>query len=240
MTARGNRREPIFFENGDQENYCDLLSEQAHKAGVEIWAYCLMPNHVHLILCPTPENGLAQALGVAHRRWPNFVNAQGRWYGHLFDGRFAAVAMEEAPTARGRPLCGAQSRASAAGGAGAGLALVECRAQLKGEDDGLVTVAPVLDRVERFADLIETQPDDPAFAASRAADTRPRNRRLHRQPGAQAGPAHHPPRAGETACDQSRGPVRALLAPARGNGAPVPVWPQRPTHALVEFTMVLR
>jgi putative transposase len=44
-------------------------------------------------------------------------------------------------------------------------------AHLKGEDDGLVTVAPVLDRVERFAELIEAQPDDPAFAAIRATET---------------------------------------------------------------------
>jgi len=36
-TQRGNRREPIFFENGDQEIYLDLLAEQTLKAGVEIW-----------------------------------------------------------------------------------------------------------------------------------------------------------------------------------------------------------
>ena len=52
VTARGNRREPIFFENGDHVVYRDLLAEQAEKAGVGIWAYCLMPNHVHLIAVP--------------------------------------------------------------------------------------------------------------------------------------------------------------------------------------------
>jgi hypothetical protein len=46
VTARGNRREPIFFEDGDQEVYVDLLCEQLTKARVELWAYCLMPNHV--------------------------------------------------------------------------------------------------------------------------------------------------------------------------------------------------
>jgi putative transposase len=95
VTARGNRREPIFFEDGDQEVYLDLLCEQLAKARVELWAYCLMPNHVHLILCPATAEGLAVALGAAHRRWANFVNARGRWRGHLFDGRFASVAMEE-------------------------------------------------------------------------------------------------------------------------------------------------
>jgi len=52
VTQRGNRREAIFFEDGDHEVYLDLLAEQTLKAGVAVWAYCLMPNHVHLILKP--------------------------------------------------------------------------------------------------------------------------------------------------------------------------------------------
>jgi putative transposase len=82
VTACGDRREPIFFEDGDQDIYSDMLAEQALKAGVEMWAYCLMPNHVHLILCPKTEDGMAQALGAAHRRRVNFFNARGRWRGH--------------------------------------------------------------------------------------------------------------------------------------------------------------
>jgi putative transposase len=95
VTARGNRREPIFFEDGDQEIYCDLLAEQMRKARVEVWACCLMPNHVHLILCPNDKGGMAQAMGATHRRRASFVNARGRWRGHLFDGRFASVVMDE-------------------------------------------------------------------------------------------------------------------------------------------------
>jgi REP element-mobilizing transposase RayT len=63
VTQRGNRREAIFFEDGDQGVYRDLLAEQTRKAGVEVWAYCLMPNHVHLILTPTRADGLARAGG---------------------------------------------------------------------------------------------------------------------------------------------------------------------------------
>ena len=40
VTQRGNRREVIFFEDGDQEIYRDLLTEQVRKAGTEVWAYC--------------------------------------------------------------------------------------------------------------------------------------------------------------------------------------------------------
>jgi putative transposase len=95
VTARGNRREPIFFEDGDQELYGDLLGEHLRQARVSVWAYCLMPSHVHLIVCPETAEGLARALGGAHRRWANFVNARGRRRGHLFDGRYASVAMDE-------------------------------------------------------------------------------------------------------------------------------------------------
>ena len=63
VTQRGNRRQPIFFEDGDQEVYRDLLAEQTCKRGVEVWACCLMPNHVHLILAPSDETGLGRAVG---------------------------------------------------------------------------------------------------------------------------------------------------------------------------------
>jgi REP element-mobilizing transposase RayT len=59
-----------------------------------VWAYCLMPNHVHLILTPQGADGMSRALGEAHRRYTNFINARGRWTGHLFQSRFASVAME--------------------------------------------------------------------------------------------------------------------------------------------------
>ena len=170
VTARGNRREPIFFEDGDQEIYCDILAEQTRKAGVAVWAYCLMPNHVHLILCPLTQDGLALALGATHRRWSNFINARGRWRGHLFDGRFASAAMDE------DHLISAV-RYVALNPVRAGLVAraqdwpwSSVRAHLAGQDDGLATVRPVLDRVEDFAALIARGDDQAQFAAIRAAE----------------------------------------------------------------------
>lgn len=171
VTARGNRREPIFFEDGDQEIYGDMLAEQMRKASVEVWAYCLMPNHVHLILCPATADGLARALGAAHRRWANFVNARGRWTGHLFDGRFASVAMDEDHLL-------AAVRYVALNPVRAGLVAraedwrwSSVQAHFKGVDDGVVTVRPILDRVDRFADLVAHQEEEPAFAGLRAAES---------------------------------------------------------------------
>ncbi|MGH6889820.1 MAG: transposase [Rhizomicrobium sp.] len=170
VTARGNRREPIFFEDGDQDVYCDMLAEQVHKAEVEVWAYCLMPNHVHLILCPHDGNGLSRALGAAHKRWANFINGRGRWRGHLFENRFASVTMDETHlVAAVRYVALNPVRARLAARA-EDWAWSSVRAHLDGKDDGLVKVGPVLDRVHDFAALIAKPADDSAFAALRAAE----------------------------------------------------------------------
>ena len=55
VTQRGNRRAQTFFEESDYALYKDLLSEAAQKANAEIWCYCLMPNHVHIIIVPSDE-----------------------------------------------------------------------------------------------------------------------------------------------------------------------------------------
>jgi REP element-mobilizing transposase RayT len=95
VTQRGNRRAPIFFEDGDYSLYRDLLAERCRKAAVACWAYCLMPNHVHLILTPATDDALARALGETHRRYTGFVNARARWTGHLVQGRSASVVLDD-------------------------------------------------------------------------------------------------------------------------------------------------
>jgi REP-associated tyrosine transposase len=53
VTQRGNGRQRLFVEEGDYALYRDLLAERCRANGVSCWAYCLMPNHVHLILAPS-------------------------------------------------------------------------------------------------------------------------------------------------------------------------------------------
>ena len=55
-----------------------------------------MLNHVRLILTPKQADRLGYAVGEAHRRYTNFINARGRWTGHLFQNRFSSLAMDEA------------------------------------------------------------------------------------------------------------------------------------------------
>ncbi len=167
VTQRGNRRERVFFSDQDYALYRDWLGESCRKFGVAVWAYCQMPNHVHLILVPSDAEGLGLALGRVHRLYAGFVNARSRQTGHLFQGRFGSVPMDEEHLLRAARYVAlnpvrAQLTARAADWPHASVA-----AHLNGADDGLVTVRPLLDRISRFADLLETDADDPAFAAFR-------------------------------------------------------------------------
>jgi len=172
VTQRGNRRERVFFVEGDYAFYRKLLAEEAARCGVEVWAYCLMPNHVHLILTPSDCAGLARAVGETHRRYTNFVNTRIGWIGHLFQSRFASVVMDEThliAAARYVTLNPVRAR------------LVRraedwpwssARAHLARRNDMLVSVAPLLERVPQFASLLETSAADAAaFAPIRAAET---------------------------------------------------------------------
>jgi len=67
VTQRGNRREQTFFEDGDYQLYLDFLADADRQARTEIWSYCLMPNHVHIIIFPSDEDGLWRTFRKVHR-----------------------------------------------------------------------------------------------------------------------------------------------------------------------------
>lgn len=74
VTQRGNRRQETFFCDDDYRAYLDLMAEWCGERQVAVWAYCLMPNHVHLIVVPKSEDGLRRAIGEAHRRYTRRIN----------------------------------------------------------------------------------------------------------------------------------------------------------------------
>src|SRR5258706_10140002 len=147
------------------------MAEQCVRWHVEIWAYCLMPNHVHIIAVPSDETGLARAIGETHRRYTNFINGRGRWSGHLFQSRFASVVMDDAHLitavryvslnpVRARLVTRAEEWPWSS-----------VRAHLAGRDDVLVRVKPVLDLVgDFFRLLVADTRDEAAFAAVRSAE----------------------------------------------------------------------
>ena len=95
VTQRGSRRQQTFFDEDDYSAYLDLIAEQLPRAGADVLAYCLMPNHVHLILVPHNERSLATLLRKAHARYARRINERHEWQGHLWQERFHSFVMDE-------------------------------------------------------------------------------------------------------------------------------------------------
>ena len=94
ITQRGTDRECVFFTKSDREVYLDLLRSSARQAGLRILAYCLMPNHVHLVAVPDAPDSLAMALRRAHGRYANYLNARRGRTGHLWQNRYYSCALD--------------------------------------------------------------------------------------------------------------------------------------------------
>jgi putative transposase len=171
VTQRGNRREAIFFEEGDQAIYLDLLAEQTARYEVQVWAYCLMPNHVHLILVPAHADALGLAVGEAHRRYTNFINARGRWTGHLFQSRFSSVVLDDDHFLRAVGYVSLNPVRARLTDAAEQWPWSSVRAHLAGGDDTLVRVRPVLDRMPHFQAFLEASADEDFTALRRAEAT---------------------------------------------------------------------
>ena len=151
VTQRGNRRQKTFFCDDDYRYYIELLSTYSKEYGTDVLAYCLMPNHVHLVMVPREVDGLRATLGEAHRRYTRHVNFRKGWRGHLWQERFHSFVMDEAyllATVRYvernpvvAKLCHQPQewRWSSA------------LAHITGVDDGLVRVKPMLDLVDDWS-----------------------------------------------------------------------------------------
>ena len=156
ITQRGNRRQQMFFNDGDYSAYLDLMAQWCREEGVEIWAYCLMPNHTHLIAVPSSEDGLRWAVGEAHRRYTRRINFREKWRGYLWQGRFASFVMDEPYLlAAARYVELNPVRAQLVPGA-ADWPWSSARAHLSGRDDRLVRVAPLLAMVGNWSALLDS------------------------------------------------------------------------------------
>ena len=98
VTQRGNRREDVFFEEEDRVVYLAWLREYTKKHKVEVVAYCLMTNHVHLIMIPKTEDALHGVLKPLHMRYAQRINRIHGWNGHVWQGRYFSAPLDEAYT----------------------------------------------------------------------------------------------------------------------------------------------
>lgn len=155
VTQRGNRRQQTFFSDGDYRSYLELMSTWCGRLNVDVWAYCLMPNHVHMIMVPEDEHGLRRAIGEAHRRYTRLVNLRQDWRGHLWQGRFASFPMDP-----GHLL--ASARYVELNPVRAGLVRQpedwpwsSAAAHLAGKGDRLCTVSPLMEEVEDWRAFLD-------------------------------------------------------------------------------------
>ena len=170
VTQRGNGRATTFFTDADYALYRDLLGEHCAAAGVEIWAWVLMPNHVHLILVPRETDALRRALAAVHRRYAGHVHARLKRSGHFWQGRFGCVAMDE-------EHLGAALRYVALNPVRARLVdraedwrWSSVHAQL-GREDGVTNTAKVRERYPDFAALIAAGEDEDMSHRLRRAES---------------------------------------------------------------------
>ena len=96
VTQRGNRREAVFFADGDRAAYLACLTDHCRKHAVEVLGYCLMTNHVHLVVVPTSANGLEKVFRPLHTHYALRVNRQRGWSGHVWQGRYFSSPLDEA------------------------------------------------------------------------------------------------------------------------------------------------
>jgi putative transposase len=90
----GNRTQNVFFCDEDRKYYLKLLEECVKEAGIKLYAYCLMDNHVHLIVVPEKKESFSEGIGKLHRQYTNTINSRQGWRGHLWQGRFASYPFD--------------------------------------------------------------------------------------------------------------------------------------------------
>ena len=160
VTQRGSRRQPTFFCESDYQLYLKVVAKWCLREGVEIWAYCLMPNHIHLIAVPSASDGLACALGYAHRRYAVQINGREGWSGHLWQERFASFVMDESYLMAAVRYVELNPVRAGMVGRPEDYRWSSARAHFEGKDDGLVAVRPMLDRVSSWQEFLSKSKRD--------------------------------------------------------------------------------
>ncbi len=164
VVQRGLNGRQTFLRDDDYAVYLEIMAECCLRHGVAVWAYCLMPDHAHLIAVPGEKDALTRCLRAAHGRYTKYINHrtysrgqfwQGRYASHLLDERYLIACtryIEINPVKRDyvdEPVDWQWSSA---------------KAHIMKRDDALVQTDPLLERVEiEWRDfLVETRPPEEA------------------------------------------------------------------------------
>lgn len=171
VTQRGSGREPVFFSDEDYRAYIYLMAASVREADCEVWAWCLMPDHVHMIIVPAGEEGLRRALARAHRQYALHINTRRHRTGHLWHGRFESAVIDEDHLALALAYVSFNPVRARLVQAPEDWPWSSVRAHLAGFNDHLTTVAPVLERTGDFGDFLDARRYETGFAPLRRAQS---------------------------------------------------------------------
>lgn len=94
ITQRGNNRATVFFDDEDRQTYLKLLAGYAEKYHLQIWAYCLMNNHIHLLAVPETETSLSRGIGLTNQVYTQYLNRKLNQSGRIWQNRFFSCVVE--------------------------------------------------------------------------------------------------------------------------------------------------
>jgi len=94
VTQRGNYRQVVFEDDEDRAAYLEFLKVYKERYGLEVWAWCLMDNHVHLVAVPLEADSLSKTLHMTHMRYAAYANRRHGRQGHLWQGRFYSCVLD--------------------------------------------------------------------------------------------------------------------------------------------------
>jgi putative transposase len=95
VVQRGRRRQEVFRSDADRSAYLQMLHQQAGRSGVVVLGYCLMDNHVHLVVVPRTGDALAQAVGRTHWLYSQYAHRRRGRKDELWQSRFFSCALDE-------------------------------------------------------------------------------------------------------------------------------------------------
>ena len=154
IIQRGYVRTKTFFCDTDYRVYRSLISTYCMQYGVEVWAYCFMPNNIQFIAVPGREDSIRRAFGEAHQRYSRHINLVKNWRGNLWRGRFASYPLGEDYLAAASWYVEMNPVRAGLSDSAVDYPWSSARAHCKGRDDELVRVGPMLELVRDWRSLL--------------------------------------------------------------------------------------
>ncbi len=88
VTSRGNNKQPVFLEDLDFQRYLRYLKKYKKKFETRLYSFCLMPNHVHLLVCPNNKENLKKFMHGVNMSYAKYFNYKYNKVGHIWQNRY--------------------------------------------------------------------------------------------------------------------------------------------------------